>query len=177
MPLACDDPTGLVVTPFRQMTHSIENATNCAESCTLGVVHKITQMEVMGETVAATYIPRAQGAISYIDYTEAQKIITPGFEGAQVGWAFAVVQDGRRYNGPATTAFGATDWTINGLCGLTAEDFGPKDGPHPNFTADGTELTFAYIRSNSNTSDIAAVTNVHGIDDFKVVIVKEAALP
>jgi len=206
MPVTCDDPTGAVVeiidsdfqdsnweveivategavydapierrasggfgdTPFRQMTHTIESATNsnCAESCTLGVVHKI----------ATTYNPRG-GAIDHIDYTEAQKIITPGHEGAQVGWAFAVVQDERRYNGPATTAFGVTDWTINGLCGLTAEDFGPKDGPHPDFSEMGSELTFAYIRSNSNTSDIAAVTNVHGIDDFRVVIVQEPPLP
>jgi hypothetical protein len=101
------------------MTHSIENATNCAESCTLGVVH----------TIATKYDPSADGAIAFINYTEAQKVITPGFDGAAVGWAFAVVQGGRRFNGPSTTAFTVTGWTTNGLCGLTQDDFGPADGP------------------------------------------------
>jgi hypothetical protein len=145
------------------MTHSIENATNCAESCTLGVVH----------TIATKYDPSADGAIAFINYTEAQKVITPGFDGAAVGWAFAVVQGGRRFNGPSTTAFTVTGWTTNGLCGLTQDDFGPADGPHPDFSASGGELSFAYIRTNTNTSEVAAITNVHGIDDFEVVIVKE----
>lgn len=50
---------------------------------------------------------------------------------------------------------------------------GPVDGPHPDFTTDGGELAFAYIRSNSKTSEVSAITNIHGIDDFEVVIVKE----
>jgi hypothetical protein len=162
-PVVRQESSGVDNSPFRNMTHSIENATNCAESCTLGVVH----------TIATKYDPSADGAIAFINYTEAQKVITPGFDGAAVGWAFAVVQGGRRFNGPSTTAFTVTGWTTNGLCGLTQDDFGPADGPHPDFSASGGELSFAYIRTNTNTSEVAAITNVHGIDDFEVVIVKE----
>jgi hypothetical protein len=163
-PVVRQESSGVDNSAFRHMTHSIEDATNCAESCTVSVVH----------TIAETYDPdpAADGPIAFINYTEAQKVITPGFDGAAVGWAFAVVQDGRRFNGPVTTAFTVTGWTTNGLCGLTQDDFGPADGPHPNFSGGGA-LSFAYIRSNSNTSEVAAITNVHGIDDFEVVIVKE----
>jgi hypothetical protein len=35
------------------------------------------------------------------------------------------------------------------------------------------EVTFEYIRSNTNTSETSASTSVHGIDDFKVAIVGE----
>jgi hypothetical protein len=163
-PIVREASGGIEGSAFRNMTHTIESAANCAESCTLGAVHKF----------ATTYDPSVEGAIRYINYTEAQRVVMPGFNGAAVGWAFAVVQDERRYNALAeTSSFTNTGWAINGICGLVAEDFGPADGPHPDFSASGGELTFAYIRSNTNSSEDGPITNVHGIDDFEVVIVKE----
>jgi hypothetical protein len=131
-------------------------------SCTLFVVHR---------RLAATYDPSEQGAIRYIDYTEAQRVITPAFEGGGVGWTFAVIQNGRRYNVFAETPlFTNLNWATRGLCRLPSEDFG-SPGNHPDFSAAGAELTFAYVRSNTNMSEISTLTSVHGIDDFKVVVV------
>ena len=170
-PIVREDSGGIGNTPYRNMTHSIENATNCEVSCTLGVVHTITQVERNGETVAATYDPAEQGAIDYIDYSEAQRILSPSSAGGEVGWSFALIQNGRRYNAfPGPPAFANLNWATNGLCELRAADFGPP-GNNPDFSAGGAKISFAYVRSNSNTSEINTATSVHGIDDFKVVIV------
>jgi hypothetical protein len=163
-PIVRETSGGLGNSPYRNMTHSIENATNCDVSCTLAVFHK---------SVAATYNPSEQGAINYIDYTEAQRILIPSFEGGAVGWGFAVMQNGRRYNlFREVSEFTNLNWETNGFCNLTEGDFGPP-GNQPDFSAAGAEITFGYIRSNTNTSDTSTSTSVHGIDDFKVVIVGE----
>jgi hypothetical protein len=155
---------GLSNSPYRNMTHSIGPAADCGTGCLLAVVH---------ETVAATYNPSQQGAIDHIDYTEAQRILEPAFEGGAVDWGFAVIQGGRRFNVfPDVSGFTNLNWATKGLCGLKAEDFGLPDA-HPDFSASGAEITFAYIRSNTNTFESSTSTTVHGIDDFKVVIVGE----
>ena len=164
-PIVRESSGGLGNSPYRNMTHSIGPATDCGTSCLLAVFH---------ERVVGSYRPSEQGAIDYIDYTEAQRIVTPAVEGGAVEWGFAVIQNGRRYNvfeGPP--AFSNLNWATNGLCGLTAEDFGFPPDTHPDFTAGGSEITFAYIRSNTNASEVDTATSVHGIDDFKVVIVGE----
>ena len=164
-PIVRETSGGLGNSPYRNMTHSIGPATDCGGSCILFVVH---------ERLTATYNPSQQGAIGYIDYTEAQRILVPAFEGDAVDWGFAVIQNGRRYNlfaGPP--AFSNLNWATSGLCGLTAEDFGFPPDTHPDFSATGAELTFTYIRSNTNASETDTSTSVHGIDDFKVVIVPE----
>jgi hypothetical protein len=155
---------GLGNSPYRNMTHSIGPATNCGGSCILFVTH---------ERLGATYNPSQQGAIGYIDYSEAQRVIMSEFEGGAVDWTFAVIQSGRPWNFfTETRQFANLDWATSGLCGLTAQDFG-SPGDHPDFSASGTEMTFAYVRINTNTSETDTVTSVHGIDDFKVVIVRE----
>jgi hypothetical protein len=163
-PIVRETSGGLGNSPYRNMTHSIGLATDCAVSCTLFVSHK---------RLTATYNPSEQGAISYIDYTEAQRILMPDSEGGSVSWTFAVIQNGRRYNVFAeTTPFTNLNWATRGLCGLTAEEFGFPN-LRPDFGATGSEITFAYVRSNTNTSETSTSTSVHGIDDFKVVIVGE----
>jgi len=164
-PIVRETSGGLGNSPYRNMTHSIGPATDCGASCLLAVFHK---------TVAASYRPSERGAINYIDYSEAQRILVPAFEGGAVDWGFAVIQNGRRYNlFAAPPAFSNLNWATNGLCGLTAEDFGFPPDTHPDFSAGGSEITFAYIRSNTNESEVDTATSVHGIDDFKVVIVGE----
>ena len=164
-PIVRETSGGLGNSPYRNMTHSIGPATDCGASCLLAAFHT---------DVAASYNPSEQGAINYIDYTEAQRILVPAFEGDAVDWGFAVIQNGRRYNlfaGPP--AFSNLNWATSGLCGLTAEDFGFPPDTHPDFSAAGAELTFTYIRSNTNVSETETSTSMHGIDDFKVVIVRE----
>ena len=163
-PVVRETSGGLGNTPYRNMTHSIGPATDCAVSCTLFVVHR---------RLAATYDPSEQGAIRYIDYTEAQRVIAPAPEGGGVSWTFAVLQNGRRYNVfTETPSFTNLNWATGGLCRLRSEDFG-SPGNHPDFSAAGAELTFAYVRSNTNMSETSALMSEHGIDDFKVVIVQE----
>lgn len=156
---------------YRSMTHVIENpavdddeSDDCTlESCsfTLVVSHQYT-----GETF------RSVDAIEYIDYSESHLITEPAFTGAAVGWTFAVWQDGVRYlytQPDGQSAFRDTEWATVHRCGLEPGDFSPAPGP--DFSADASEMTFGFTRSNTNTSPDSTQRNVHGIDDFRVVIV------
>lgn len=170
------DPTGQQMSggvedsPYRSMVHEITNPNvgddpGCTmDSCsyTLQVTHRYQP---------GSYTPASDGAIDYIDYSESRIITEPAFEGAGVGWRFAIWQGGVRYilNSASNTAFTDIVWTNESNCGLRPEDFTPAGLNFEN----GSELSFGYIRSNTNTS-LAGSTqrSVHGIDDFRVVIVK-----
>lgn len=147
---------------FRQMTHVIEETGGCAdESCSIVVYHQSS----------LSYDPSAEGAIAFIDYTETHRISEAAFEGAGVGWAFYAEQDGTRYLAfGERTAFTATEWSTDGICGLTPEDFTTEG---LDFSASGGPITFGFTRSNTNTSADNVQRNVHDIDDFEVGIVKE----
>lgn len=147
--------------PFRQMTHVIQPATGCQnESCSMVIYHQSS----------LTYDP-SEGAIAYINYSEAQRMIEAAFPGAAVGWAFYVEQDGTPYIALGEeTAITRADWRTNSICGITPEDFTAEG---LDFSLDGGPITFGYTRSNTNTSAANVQRNVHGIDEFKVVIVKE----
>ncbi|MBW2188248.1 MAG: hypothetical protein JRG93_01480 [Deltaproteobacteria bacterium] len=155
--------------PYRSMTHQIKNPSIGEENCTiedcafsLGVLH---------EYAGGRYTPSEMGAIAYIDYSESHIVTGPAFTGAAVGWTFAVWQGGTRYTyqqNPGASAFMDLTWNTEYRCGLTPDDFTP-DGL--NFE-NGGQITFGYIRSNTNTSPDSTQRNVHGIDNFRVVIVK-----
>lgn len=172
------DPTGrlssggLDGSAYRSMTHEITNPSlgehpSCTaeDGCSFSIV--VTHQYQLG-----SYTPATDGAISHIDYSEAHVITEPAFEGAAVGWTFAIWQDGIRYIlDPASrpsTAFRDVAWATESNCGLTPESFTPAG---LNF-ADGSTMTFGYLRSNTNTSAGTTQRNVHGIDDFRVVIAK-----
>lgn len=147
---------------FRQMTHVINESTACAdEKCTIVVYHRSN----------LRYDPSTEGAIAFIDYTETHRIIEGAFAGAAVGWAFYAEQDGTRYvTFGERTGFTATQWSTDSVCGIVAEDFTAEG---LDFSTDGGPITFGFTRSNTNTSTENVQRNVHGIDDFRVVIVKE----
>lgn len=161
---------GVANSSYRSMTHQIENPDigeddGCTEdACNYGIV-------VSHKFLANTYTPATEGAIAYIDYSESRIIAEPAFMGAAVGWKFAIWQDGVRYlhDGNVSTAFSDTSWTAENLCGLTADRFVP-DGLD---LVGGSEMTFGYTRSNTNTTPGGVQRNVHGIDDFRVVVVKQ----
>lgn len=147
---------------FRQMTHVIEETGGCAdERCSIVVYHQSS----------LSYDPSTEGAIAFIDYSETHRISEPAFEGAAVGWAFHAEQDGMLYVAfGERTGFTATEWSADVICGITPEDFTAEG---LDFSAGGAPITFGFTRSNTNTSADSVQRNVHGIDDFKVVIVKE----
>lgn len=134
-----------------------------AESCSYGVL-------VQHRYLAESYTPATDGALAYIDYSESRIITEPAFAGAAVGWNFVVWQDGTRYrqNVDTSLAFRDTTWTRKSLCGLTAGDFMPE-GLN---LVDGGELVSGYIRSNTHTVADSMQRSVHGIDDFRVVLVQ-----
>ena len=159
---------GVDGSPYRLMTHEITNpslgAPDCAaDDCSFTMI-------VSHQYVAAggTYWPAMDGAIDYIDYSESRIITEASFNGAAVGWTFVIWQDEGRYRVPGT-AFNNVMWSSESLCGLTPQDFGSEG---PNFV-DGGPMTFGYSRSNTNTSPGVLQRNVHGIDNFRVVIVKK----
>jgi hypothetical protein len=147
---------------FRQMTHVIEETGGCAdEKCSLVVYHQSS----------LSYDPSTEGAIAFIDYSEMHRISEPAFEGAAVGWSFSVEQGGTLYVAfGERTGFTATEWSPDAICGITPEDF-TQEGL--DFSTSGGPITFGFTRSNTNTSADNVQRNVHGIDEFKVVIVKE----
>jgi hypothetical protein len=168
---------GVEESSYRSMTHEITNPDtsdpNCSdEDCSFSLA---TLHEYHGET----YTPSEMGAIAYIDYSESHIITNPAFTGAAVGWTFAVWQDDPpdsriRYTyqqDSGASAFTNNEtWDTEYRCGLTPDDFTPNG---LNFE-DGGEITFGYIRSNTNTTPDSTLKNVHGIDNFRVVIVKRS---
>jgi hypothetical protein len=153
---------GVSDSSFRQMTHVIDQTTGCAdERCSIVVYHRSS----------LTYDPGTEGAIAFIDYTETHRIIEAAFAGAAVGWTFYAEQDNTRYVASGErTAFTTTEWSTDSICGITPEDFTAEG---LDFSTSGGPITFGFTRSNTNTSTINVQRNVHGIDDFKVVVVKE----
>ncbi|MGB5812298.1 MAG: hypothetical protein WBG86_17300 [Polyangiales bacterium] len=163
---AGEDPSA-----YRSMTHTIENPAegadeNCtSESCayTLVVTH---------EYQSTPYTP--QGTELYIDYSESHIITAPAFAGAAVGWSFAIWQDGSRFTyvqEQGASAFTDLTWTTEYRCGLVAADFAPAPGP--DFSAGAPDMTFGFTRSNTNTTPDTLQRNEHGIDDFRVTIVRD----
>ena len=61
------------------------------------------------------------------------------------------------------------DWSSESLCGLTPLDFGPE-GLN---LVDGGTMTFGYSRSNTKPTPNRKQRSVHGIDDFRVVLVQQ----
>ncbi|MEM7138040.1 MAG: hypothetical protein AAF500_15775 [Myxococcota bacterium] len=161
---------------YRRMTHQIVNPAVGAPGCEQPPPEDATCR--FGLTAGhqyvggPTYTPSEQGAIEYIDYSEAHIITEPAFEGAAVGWTFALWQSGTRfvYVNP-DNAFRDLSWTTAYACGMRVEDFVPAPGP--DFSSTGEEMVFGYIRSNTNTAPDTTQRNVHGVDDYSVIVVQQ----
>lgn len=150
----CPDTGGDGDSRYRQMTHEIVGAGN------LVVFHGFD---------GASYDPSTQGAIKEIQYSWLRRVVTPAFVGAGVGEAVGLLQDGRLYT-LSLGAFTDTDWRpVGGTVG--AGDFSPSPGP--DFSASGGPIQFGVLRSNTNTNAAATQTMVHGIDNWRVVVVPE----
>jgi hypothetical protein len=139
---------------YRQMTHQITGAGG------LVVFHRFD---------GGTYDPSTQGAIKEVQYSWLRKVVTPAFVGAGVGEAVGVLQDGKLYT-VSLGGFTNTTWLPTSGT-VTASNFSPAPGP--DFSASGKPIQFGYLRSNTNTNASATQTMVHGIDNWRVVIVPE----
>jgi hypothetical protein len=139
---------------YRQMTHQVIGAGN------LVVFHGFD---------GATYDPSTQGSMAEVRYSWLRKVVTPAFVGAGVGEAIGLLQDGKLYT-VSLGAFSNTTWQATSGA-VTASDFLPAPGP--DFTATGGPIQFGYLRSNTNTSAGSTQTMVHGIDNWRVVIVPD----
>jgi len=136
------------------------------------MTHEVT--DVSGINVShwyegGSYDPSSGGAIEEIIYSESQIITQPAFVGGAVGSYFRLRQGGTVYS-YSLGAHTDTGWTDHSAR-LTPGFFTPAPGP--DFSAAGGEIQFGYGRSNSNTTAGATSTTVHGIDNWRVVIVQE----
>jgi uncharacterized repeat protein (TIGR01451 family) len=145
---------------FRWMTHAMTPAPSETEASTISVQHLY---------LGATYDPATQGAIAGIDYREDQIEFYAPFDGAAVGWAFMLVQDGRTHFAGAG-AFANLGWSTRQLRCLRAEDFTQSGGRYPDFSASGGPIRFGFLRSNTNGSVEVELTVMHGIDGWQVVV-------
>lgn len=139
---------------WRRMQHDVQDVGN------LVVYHKYN---------GQTYTPSIDGPIARIRYSDSRVVKIPAFVGGQVGATVLLEQDGQRFTAAADN-FGDTEW-VNFTVELTAADFSPAPGP--DFSATGGEIFFGYTRSNSNTSAGTLSTSLHGIDNWRVEIVRE----
>ncbi len=124
----------------------------------------------------ATYNPATQGALANANYSEDAKLID-GFGGGQATGP-AIRQDGRVFVVPLYPTGANMNWHHVVLGGLTASDFieilgGPcpayaDPGSHPDFSGDGSTMTFGFYRANSQIDDHPAYSITAAIDNWKV---------
>lgn len=125
------------------------------------------QISVSHLFLGASYNPSVQGAIESLDYSEDQIEFDPPFSGAAIGALPALFQDGQIFVGPDIT-FSNLMWQTTALNGLTASDFN-AGGENPDFSLSGGEITFGFVRSNSNTTSSGRITQ-HGIDNWRFTL-------
>ncbi len=125
------------------------------------------QISVSHMFLGATYNPSVQGAIESIDYSEDQIEFDPPFSGAAIGALPALFQDGQIFVGPDIT-FNNLTWQTTALNGLTASDFS-AGVLNPDFSLSGGQITFGFVRSNSNTGSSGRATQ-HGIDNWSFTL-------
>lgn len=138
---------------YRTMTHEVTDVSG------VNVIHWYD---------GGSYDPSSGGAIQEIIYSESQIITQPAFVSGAVGSYFRLRQGGTVYS-YSLGAHTDTGWTDHSVR-LTPVFFTPAPGP--DFSASGGEIQFGYGRSNSNTTAGVTSTTVHGIDNWRVVIVQ-----
>ena len=99
----------------------------------------------------AIYDPAKLGAITSINYSESNKLIS-GFGQGQ-GTGPAILQNGKIYMTIARTLITPNaKWTKGSLSNLTAADFTTIDtGEHPDFSQTAAPMQFGFYRGNSAT--------------------------
>lgn len=115
----------------------------------------------------AMFVPSSQGAITSINYSEANRLISGYGEGQRTGPALE--QNGqlyflldRFYDTPSAT------WSKVKITGLTAADFSTLvGGTHPDFSQTAAPIEFGFYRANSSGS---AYTIAAGIDSWSLTV-------
>jgi hypothetical protein len=128
-----------------------------------------TDVVVYHQYLGGTYNPSVEGAISKVNYSEDNIIVSAPISGS-VGWGMIVVQNGVTYR-TGGNGFGNTSWQTSTLPNLSANDFTDLEATglaHPNFTSTGSELSVGYWRST--TIPVPTISIVHGIDTWKITL-------
>jgi hypothetical protein len=128
------------------------------------------------KNVGAVYLPKTQGPIGWIDYSE-DSILLIGFGEGQGGGA-ALEQGGQVYvAGSFITPEDA--WTHKSLSNLCATcfvrldpsaPFGVDATSHPDFSGTGGSIAFGFLRSNSSAGGGTGYTIDGGIDNWEVAV-------
>jgi len=122
---------------------------------------------------AATYEPQLSGPITSIDYTRDERLFVGRGDGQAT--ALALQQDGNVY----FAVYGSLPenvWTHRSSNGLTVMDFTllapdlAQSPQRPDFSAQGSRMTFGFLRANSTGVGGAAYATRAGIDNWSVTV-------
>jgi hypothetical protein len=147
-------PTGGIPGGYRRMQHIFTNGGS------IGVDHWYE---------GGTYTPSVDGAIQLINYRVSRIQFDPPFATAAIGDVFIVEQNGVRYWVPVDggTTFTNLTWMDADALALTQDTFSPAG---LDFSETGGEIRFGFARSNSSNG--ATITTTHGIDNWRVEVVR-----
>lgn len=151
---------------------------NAPSSNVGSVVHTVTLND------QARHDPPAEGEIFAINYSEQARVFLLQFpdqlrpNGSQ-RVALALRQNGLLFMAPEPRLFiGSTNWLAMEQSNLRAQDFiqVPSGNAKPDFTTNGTEITFGFFRANStpagsypnSTPGTPGYTSVGGLDNWRV---------
>ena len=113
--------------------------------------------------------PGTQGGIESIDYSE-DSIMLVGFGDAQTTNP-ALMQDGAFFYSEVGLFSNQSSWTTQTGIGLTQLDFFKHDSiplEHPDFSANGSPITFGFVRSNGTAG--VGYTKDAGIDNCSMTV-------
>jgi hypothetical protein len=132
-----------------------------------GIPSSIFGFHQYGNTMATTYTPSTQGAISSIIATFDYLAVS-----GQQGLAFALKQSTFTYYAHAVTASNITGYLTDAAT-LTAADFTRVDGVagNPNFTSTGASMRFGIMSFNSTGPDGNGFTTIANVDNWSVDVV------
>ena len=124
----------------------------------------------------ATYNPATEGPLASFNYSEDAKLID-GFGSGQATGP-AIQQGGKLFVLPGFPTGTDTNWHHMVRGGLTASEFievlgGPcpnytNPGSHPDFSENGSTMTFGFFRANSQIDGFGAYSITAAIDNWKV---------
>lgn len=122
----------------------------------------------------AVYDPSTQGAVGSIDF---QLDIRHCCDSGRVGFRLILEQDGVLYSGPGDVSTGSS-WTTHLMDGLTVSDmvdlatFVTGDGSQtgPNFSEDGSPITFGYALTNTIVDGLGLIVVQHRGDNWGVTV-------
>ena len=115
----------------------------------------------------AVFNPATKGAITYLNYSESNKLFSGFGEGQRTGPALE--QNGQFYFYDQALLTPQTKWQKTKVMKLTAADFLTDDlTQHPDFSQTAAPIEFGFFRANS--AGYSGYTIIAGIDNWAITV-------